>query len=141
MGVCGTDREICTFAYGQPPAGGDYLLLGHECLGEVVEVGSAVKNFKPGDLVVPSVRRPCTDPNCRPCREGRQDFCFTWKFTERGINQRHGFMTECFVEEERLPHARAAGTARRGRDGRTADHRREGPGAGLAGAKAPHLGT
>jgi threonine dehydrogenase-like Zn-dependent dehydrogenase len=100
VGVCGTDREICTFAYGQPPKGGDYLVLGHECLGEVVEVGSAVKNFKPGDLVVPSVRRPCTDPACTPCREGRQDFCFTWRFTERGINQVHGFMTETFVEEE-----------------------------------------
>jgi threonine dehydrogenase-like Zn-dependent dehydrogenase len=99
VGICGTDREICTFAYGQPPAGGNYLLLGHECLGEVVEVGSAVKNFKPGDLVVPSVRRPCGDPNCVPCREGRQDFCETWKFTERGINQRHGFMTSYFVEE------------------------------------------
>jgi threonine dehydrogenase-like Zn-dependent dehydrogenase len=36
-----------------------------------------------------------------PCRDGRQDFCFTWQFTERGINQVHGFMTEYFVEEER----------------------------------------
>ena len=100
VGICGTDREICTFAYGQPPGGEDYLLLGHECLGEVVEVGSAVTSFKVGDLVVPSVRRPCTDPSCAPCREGRQDFCCTWKFTERGINQVHGFLTEFFVEEE-----------------------------------------
>jgi len=100
VGICGTDREICTYDYGQPPNGGDYLLLGHECLGEVLEVGSAVQGFKPGDLVVPSVRRPCGDPQCVPCREGRQDFCFTWQFTERGINQRHGFMTERFVEEE-----------------------------------------
>jgi threonine dehydrogenase-like Zn-dependent dehydrogenase len=108
VGICGTDREICTFAYGQGPAGCDYLVLGHECLGEVTEVGAAVKNYKVGDLVVPSVRRPCGDPNCIPCREGRQDFCFTWKFTERGINQRHGFMTEAFVEEEQyltpVPH-------------------------------------
>lgn len=101
VGICGTDREICTFAYGQPPASCDYLLLGHECLGQVVEVGAEVKNLKVGDLVVPSVRRPCTDPKCTPCRDGRQDFCFTWAFTERGINQRHGFMTEYFVEEER----------------------------------------
>ncbi len=101
VGICGTDREICTFAYGRPPADVDYLLLGHECLGEVVEVGSEVKDYKPGDFVVPSVRRPCGDPNCAPCREGRQDFCFTWEFTERGINQRHGFMTEYFVEEAR----------------------------------------
>ena len=102
VGICGTDREICTFAYGQPPASNDYLLLGHECLGEVVEVGAAVKNFKAGDLVVPSVRRPCADPSCIPCREGRQDFCRTWTFTERGINQIHGFMTEMFVEEEQF---------------------------------------
>ena len=100
VGICGTDREICTFAYGQGPAGCDYLVLGHECLGEVVEIGAKVKHFKAGDLVVPSVRRPCPDPNCLPCREGRQDFCSTWKFTERGINQRHGYMTEYFVEEE-----------------------------------------
>jgi threonine dehydrogenase-like Zn-dependent dehydrogenase len=99
VGICGTDREICTFAYGQGPAGDDYLLLGHECLGEVVEVGSAVKSLKKGDLVVPSVRRPCDDPACVPCREGRQDFCSTWRFTERGINQRHGFMTSYWVED------------------------------------------
>ena len=100
VGICGTDREICTFAYGHGPTGCEYLVLGHECLGEVTEVGPGVKNFKPGDLVVPSVRRPCPDPNCAPCREGRQDFCFTWKFKERGINQLHGYMTEQFVEEE-----------------------------------------
>ena len=100
VGICGTDREICTFAYGQPPKGDDYLLLGHECLGQVVEVGSGVTGLKTGDLVVPSVRRPCLDESCAPCREGRQDFCFTWTFTERGINQRHGFMTEVFVEEQ-----------------------------------------
>lgn len=100
VGICGTDREICTFAYGQGPAGCDYLILGHECLGEVIEAGPAVKQFKPGDLVVPSVRRPCADPKCAPCRQGRQDFCETWTFTERGINQRHGYMTECFVEED-----------------------------------------
>ena len=100
VGICGTDREICTFAYGHGPKGCDYLVLGHECLGEVTEVGPGVKNFKVGDLVVPSVRRPCPDPACAPCREGRQDFCFTWTFKERGINQLHGYMTEQWVEDE-----------------------------------------
>ena len=47
VGICGTDREICTFAYGQGPAGSDYLILGHECLGEVTEVGAAVQKPKP----------------------------------------------------------------------------------------------
>src|SRR5215469_4937584 len=42
VGICGTDREICTFDYGTPPEGNDYLVIGHESLGEVVEVGAAV---------------------------------------------------------------------------------------------------
>lgn len=101
VGVCGTDREICSFAYGTPPEGSDYLVLGHEALGEVTEVGSGVKNLKVGDLVVPSVRRPCPHHACNPCRADRQDFCFTGDFTERGIKMTHGYMTECFVEEEK----------------------------------------
>lgn len=102
VGVCGTDREICSFAYGSPPNGSDYLVLGHEALGEVVEVGPGVRQFKVGDLVVPSVRRPCSHEHCGPCREDRQDFCSTGDFTERGIKMVHGYMTEFFVEEEKF---------------------------------------
>src|ERR1700730_9830835 len=58
IGICGTDKEICTFLYGTPPVGSDYLVIGHEALGEVVEVGAAVTHLKPDDLVVPTVRRP-----------------------------------------------------------------------------------
>lgn len=101
VGICGTDREICAFVYGQPPQGYDYLVLGHEGLGEVVEVGAGVSGLKKGDLIVPSVRRPCDDPGCESCRAGLQDFCKTGGFRERGINQIHGFMTEYFVDEER----------------------------------------
>ena len=100
LGVCGTDREIISFEYGTPPSGYDYLILGHESLGEVVEVGTQVKKVKPGDLVVMTVRRPCPHPECTACREGRQDFCFTGDFTERGIKQQHGYMTEFVTEEE-----------------------------------------
>ncbi len=101
VGICGTDREICSFAYGTPPDGSEYLVLGHEALGEVLEVGAGISTLKPGDLVVPTVRRPCPHPQCLPCRDERQDFCFTGDFTERGIKMTHGFMTEFFVEEER----------------------------------------
>jgi threonine dehydrogenase-like Zn-dependent dehydrogenase len=100
VGICGTDREICSFAYGTPPQGCDYLVLGHEALGEVVEAGSGVAGFKPGDLVVPTVRRPCPHEHCPSCRDARQDFCFTGDFTERGIKMTHGFMTEFFVEDQ-----------------------------------------
>lgn len=98
VGVCGTDREICTFVYGAPPAGSSYLVIGHEALGEVVEVGSAVADVKKGDLVVPSVRRPCHHADCQPCAQGLQDFCATGDFVERGIKMYHGYMTEYFVD-------------------------------------------
>ncbi len=101
VGVCGTDREICTFVYGSPPDGFEYLVLGHESLGEVIEVGAGVSSLKPGDLVVPSVRRPCPHANCLPCRADKQDFCFTGDFTERGIKMTHGFLTEYYLEEEK----------------------------------------
>lgn len=98
VGICGTDKEIVRFEYGNPPEGSHYLVLGHEALGEVVEVGSAVTGLKPGDLAVPTVRRPCSQLTCAACRGGRQDFCFTGGFTERGINGQHGFMAEYIVE-------------------------------------------
>lgn len=100
VGICGTDREICTFAYGTPPSDSDYLVLGHEALGEVVEAGPAVQGFRPGDLVVPTVRRPCPHDHCLSCRDARQDFCSTGDFTERGIKMVHGYLTEYFVEDQ-----------------------------------------
>ena len=99
VGVCGTDREIARFEYGTPPPGASRLVLGHESLGEVVEVGSAVAGVQVGDLVVTMVRRPCPHDRCRPCRAGRQDFCVTGDFTERGIRGRDGFMTEQIVDD------------------------------------------
>jgi threonine dehydrogenase-like Zn-dependent dehydrogenase len=104
VGVCGTDREICAFQYGTPPAGCPHLVLGHESLGEVVEVGAGVSRVRPGDLVVPMVRRPCPHGHCAACRAGRQDFCFTGDFAERGIRGLHGFMTEEVVDDERWLH-------------------------------------
>lgn len=101
VGVCGTDREITTFQYGTPPEGCDYLIIGHESLSEVVEIGAEVSKVKPGDLVIMTVRRPCPHSWCMACASGRQDFCFSGDFTEHGIKQRHGFMTEFVVEEER----------------------------------------
>jgi glucose 1-dehydrogenase len=101
IGLCGTDKEICSFEYGTPPPGDDHLVIGHESLAEVVTAGPAAGRFAPGDLVVPSVRRPCADPGCLACRRGYQDYCYTGNFTERGIKEAHGFMTEYVVERER----------------------------------------
>jgi len=101
IGICGTDKEICTFEYGTPPPGDDYLVIGHEALAEVTHVGSAVERLRPGDLVVPSVRRPCPHPGCLACRSGHQDYCYTGDFRERGIKEAHGYMAEYVVDRER----------------------------------------
>jgi threonine dehydrogenase-like Zn-dependent dehydrogenase len=101
VGICGTDRDIAAFEYGDPPTGSDHLVLGHEAVAEVVGIGEEVSTVRVGDLVVPTVRRPCPDPACRACRIDRQDFCTTGDFTERGIKQAHGYLTELVVEDER----------------------------------------
>ncbi|RPJ60307.1 MAG: hypothetical protein EHM23_10890 [Acidobacteria bacterium] len=98
VGICGTDREIGHFHYGRPPAGSDYLILGHEGLAEVVEVGAEVEEFQRGDLVVPIVRHPCPHSWCGPCRMNRPDFCISGDFIERGIKEKHGFMCSHLVE-------------------------------------------
>ena len=100
-GVCGTDREICAFEYGTPPSGSEHLVIGHESLGQVVEVGANVTRVKLGDLVVPMVRRPCPHDYCVACRADHQDFCFTGDFQERGIKERHGFMAQFIVDDEK----------------------------------------
>jgi glucose 1-dehydrogenase len=101
IGICGTDKEICSFEYGSPPPGQDHLVIGHEALGEVVQVGSAVEDLTVGDLVIPTVRRPCPHPWCLSCRAGHQDYCYTGDFTERGIKEAHGYMAEYVVDRER----------------------------------------
>ncbi len=100
VGICGTDKEISAFQYGTPPPGADRLVIGHESLGEVIEVGAAVSRVRVGDLVVPMVRRPCPHESCAACRAGRQDFCYTGDFTERGIKEADGFMTGYVVDDE-----------------------------------------
>jgi threonine dehydrogenase-like Zn-dependent dehydrogenase len=99
VGICGTDKEIAGFQYGTPPEGAGYLIIGHESLGEIVEVGGQVTNLRVGDLAVLTVRRPCPHPSCIACRSGRQDFCYTGDYTERGIKQLHGYLTEYVVDE------------------------------------------
>ena len=101
IGICGTDKEICSFEYGTPPPGDDHLVIGHESVAEIVQAGSAVERLQAGDLVVPSVRRPCPHPGCLACRAGHQDYCYTGDFSERGIKEAHGYMAEYVVDHER----------------------------------------
>src|SRR5262249_26314799 len=56
VGQCGTDTEIAEGLMGVAPPGEEFLILGHEGLGVVTAVGSAVREFQPGDYVVATVR-------------------------------------------------------------------------------------
>lgn len=97
VGVDATDREINDGLYGASPPDSDFLVLGHECFGRVVEVGSAVKRVKPGDYVSCTVRRPGTSIYDDI---GRNDITSEETYYERGINLRHGYLTEFFVDDE-----------------------------------------
>jgi threonine dehydrogenase-like Zn-dependent dehydrogenase len=96
VGLCGTDAEINHGVYGKPPDGEEFLILGHENLGVIEDVGRKVKGFKAGDLVVSTVRRPCGV--CQNCKVGENDVCTSGRYTERGIMRRHGFMAQYYVE-------------------------------------------
>ena len=101
VGVCGTDMDIISGFYGEAPAGSTYLILGHESLSRVEEVGPGVRGFKRGDLVVPTVRRNCTE-GCLNCRNGESDMCLTGHYKEHGIKGLHGFASEFAVTDARF---------------------------------------
>lgn len=97
VGVDATDREINEALYGQAPPGYDFLVIGHECFGVVVAVGAAVRKVRPGDYVTCTVRRPGKSIYDRI---GRSDITSEEEYYERGINLRHGYLTEYFVDDE-----------------------------------------
>ena len=92
VGVCGTDVEITEGKYGWAPPGKTRLVLGHESLGRVIEPDPAGRLTK-GDLVVGIVRRPDPAP-CPNCAVGEWDMCRNGQYTERGIKQIDGYMSE-----------------------------------------------
>ena len=73
VGICGSDMH-----YYETGAIGNYIVeppfvLGHEPGGTVVEVGTAVKNLKPGDRVALEPGTTCGE--CEFCRSGRYNLC------------------------------------------------------------------
>ena len=95
VGVDGTDKEINAAEYGMAPPGDAYLILGHECFGVVEEAGPDVTELRVGDHVAASVRRPGTSIYDRV---GLQDMTTDDVYFERGINLRHGFLAEYYVD-------------------------------------------
>jgi threonine dehydrogenase-like Zn-dependent dehydrogenase len=96
VGVDGTDKEINAAEYGAAPAGDDYLILGHESFGRVEAVGPNVTELKAGDYVALTVRRPGASLYDQI---GTYDMTTDDTYFERGINLRHGFLTEHVVDD------------------------------------------
>jgi glucose 1-dehydrogenase len=96
VGVDGTDKEINAAEYGAAPAGFNFLIIGHEGFGQVEAVGPNVTELKPGDYVVATVRRPGKSIYDLI---GTNDMTTDDTYFERGINLRHGYLTEYYVDD------------------------------------------
>ncbi len=92
--ICGTDLHIYQWDSWAQKTLKTPLVIGHEFMGEVAELGSAVHSLKVGQRV--SGEGHITCGKCRNCRTGTQHLCAHTQGT--GI-QRHG----CFAEFFTLP--------------------------------------
>jgi threonine 3-dehydrogenase len=72
-GICGTDLHIESWDPWAAKAITPPLVVGHEFVGEIVEVGSNVADFRPGDLVSGEGHVVCG--RCRHCLAGRRHLC------------------------------------------------------------------
>ena len=72
-GICGTDLHIVDWNEWAQATVPVPLVIGHEFVGEIVEVGSNVSDFHPGDLVSGEGHVVCG--RCRNCMAGRRHLC------------------------------------------------------------------
>ena len=104
VGVCGTDRKSAHLPMARRRRDRIALVLGHESLAEVVEIGRRrgrpARGRSGGAHGAASLQRS----GCIPCRSDRSDFCMTGNYREHGIKGLDGFMTELVVEERHNLH-------------------------------------
>lgn len=74
LGVCGSDIHVY---HGKHKYATLPLVQGHEGAGAVVKLGSGVKEFAIGDMVVLRPQHFCGE--CFMCRQGRYNLCETYK--------------------------------------------------------------
>jgi 2-desacetyl-2-hydroxyethyl bacteriochlorophyllide A dehydrogenase len=95
-GVCGSDTHAL---HGRHPMMPLPYYPGHEVVGIVEAVGSAVSAVAVGDRVTPEPTLPCG--NCKMCRTGRSNVCDNLQFF--GCGFREGGMADYFsVDASRL---------------------------------------
>jgi glucose 1-dehydrogenase len=98
VGLDGTDFNTVRYNLQDVAHDRNEIVLGHEGVGIVEEIGLEVKSVAPGDIVVITVRRGCGE--CEPCARNQSDLCLTGNFTERGIHKVDGLLTEYIVDQE-----------------------------------------
>lgn len=71
--ICGTDLHIYKWDDWAQRTIKTPMIIGHEYVGEIVQVGHGVKNLKPGDRVTGEGHIACG--HCRNCRRGKLHVC------------------------------------------------------------------
>jgi threonine dehydrogenase-like Zn-dependent dehydrogenase len=95
VGLDSIDREIIAGQYGKAPPGCEFLVLGHESLGIVEQVGRQVNELSPGDYVVAVVRHP---GKSLYDAIGMPDMTTDGNYYEHGISLLHGFLREYYAD-------------------------------------------
>ncbi len=86
-GICGTDLHIYKWDAWAQRTIPVPMVVGHEFVGEILEVGSNVNDFKPGDIVSGEGHVVCG--RCRNCMAGRRHLCADTKGV--GVNRPGAF--------------------------------------------------
>lgn len=95
VGIDGSDRRIAAGEIGgEPPAGENHLVMGHEAVGVVEDANGT--QMQEGRTVVPLVRRP-TDDQSAVVASDELDMAPPGTFHERGIVGAHGYLSEVFT--------------------------------------------
>src|SRR6202789_2973351 len=110
-GICGTDVHIYQWDEWAQKTIPVPMAIGHEFVGEIVEVGSNVNDFYPGDIV--SGEGHVTCGRCRNCLAGRRHLCAHTLGV--GVNRNGAFaeyivlpMSNIWIHSPGVPHEIAA---------------------------------
>jgi len=91
------DNQLLTDPDAVTPEGEEYIIPGHIAVGRVVETGSLIRDFRPGDIVVPTIRR-----DCNRCIDARSDLCpHPERYRDSGLSGAHGFARDNLVTRGR----------------------------------------
>lgn len=102
--ICGSDLHYFVHGRNGTIVPKEPLCLGHESAGEIIAVGSEVKDVKLGDRIAIESGVPCS--HCAICNEGRYNLCPTLRFRGSGSAFPHfqGMFQEYIIHPSRWIH-------------------------------------